>query len=206
MAGRTLTTDTLVLGKGLPAEAFQPYTIFSAEHGVVRILQRVSRKAASSTAQPPLDLFDEVEIMMESSSQGKSWFTREARVLTRHSEIGRSYEALSLASSFASVVAANPVHEESRAAVYRLLQTAFEAFSSAGRPDIVYLKSLYRFARDEGYPLKQQWFPDLNDADRALASSVLNQPLAGQTATPADVARLRSRLETYLRGHTEIAL
>ncbi len=205
MPGRTLTTEALVLGKGLPAEAFQPYTVFSAEHGVVRIFQRVSKKAAS-TAQPPLDLFDEAEILMESSNQGQSWFTREARVLTRHSEIGRSYEALSLASSFASVVAANPVHEESRTAVYRLLQTAFEAFSSAGRPDIVYLKSLYRFARDEGYPLKQQWFPDLNDADRALVSSVLNQPLAGQTATPADVARLRSRLETYLRGHTEIVL
>jgi hypothetical protein len=205
MPGRTLTTDALVLGKGLPADSFQPYVVFSSEHGGLRILQRLSRKSSTASG-PPLDLFDEAELLLESSNEGRTWFVRESRVLVRRSEIGRSYDALRLASAFASVVAENPVHEESRAAVHALLHEAFAAFASAGRPDIVYLKSLYRFARDEGYPLKQHWFPELNEADRALALAVLNRPLAGQTATPAEVARLRTRLETYLRGHTEIAL
>jgi hypothetical protein len=205
MPGQTLTTEAFILGKSLPAESFQPYTAFSADHGALRILQRISRKA-SSTAQAPLDLFDEAEVLIETSNQGQTWFSREVRVLTRHAEIGHSYDALRLASAFASVVAGNPVHEESRAAVYALLRTAFTAFASAARPDIVYLKSLYCFARDEGYPVKQQWVAELNTADRTLASAVLNQPLATSSTPAADVARLQVRLENYLRGHTEIIL
>jgi len=205
MPGRTLTTEVFILGKALPVESFQPYAAFSAEHGALRVLQRIARKT-SPTAQAPLDLFDEAELLLETSNQGQTWFSRETRLLARHAEIGRSYDALRLASAFARVVAGNPVHEESRAAVYALLRTAFAAFATAARPDIVYLKSLYCFARDEGYPVKQQWFAELNAADRALASGVLNQPLATQAATVADLERLRDRLEHYLRSHTEITL
>lgn len=205
MPGRTLTTEAFVLGKGLPAESFQPYTAFSADHGALRVLQRISRQTSSS-AQAPLDLFDEAEVLLETSNQGQTWFSREVRVLTRHAEIGRSYDTLRLASAFAGVVAGNPVHEESRSAVYALLRTAFAAFATSARPDIVYLKSLYCFARDEGYPVRQQWFAELNTAGRALASAVLNQPLATSSTPADDVARLRERLENYLRGHTEIIL
>ncbi len=205
MPGRTLTTEVFILGKGQPTESFQPYAAFSAEHGALRVLQRIARKT-SPTAQAPLDLFDEAELLLETSNQGQIWFTRETRVLVRHAEIGRSYDALRLASAFASVVAGNPVHEESRAAVYALLRTAFAAFATAARPEIVYLKSLYCFARDEGYPVKQQWFAELNAADRALASGVLNQPLATQAATVPELERLRDRFEHYLRSHTEIIL
>jgi len=86
------------------------------------------------------------------------------------------------------------------------LRTAFTAFAASDRPDIVYLKSLYCFARDEGHPLKQQWFPALPAPDRTLAIALINQPLATQTAAPADVTRLLRRLEDYLRHHTEIHL
>ena len=74
------------------------------------------------------------------------------------------------------------------------------------RPDIVYFKSVYRFARNEGYPLKEQWFPTLVSADRSLVATLLNRPVAEQAAEPAAVARLQHKLELYLRGHTEILL
>jgi hypothetical protein len=90
--------------------------------------------------------------------------------------------------------------------VASLLRGAFAAFASGVRPEIVYLKSVYRFARDEGYPLKQQWFPTLPPADRASVATLLNKPLAEQTAEPAVVARLQRRLDDYLRGHTEILI
>jgi hypothetical protein len=88
--------------------------------------------------------------------------------------------------------------------VAELLRGALLAFGSGVRPDIVYFKSVYRFARDEGYPMKQQWFPTLPATDRAEVATLLNTPLAGQTATPATVIRLQRRLDEYLRGHTEI--
>lgn len=165
-------------------------------------LQRLSKKPTSVT----LDLFDEAALMLESSGQGTASFVKEVRVLTRLTEIGKSYESLRLASHFANLVARNPVAEESRAGIYALLRQAFTAFAGSSRPDIVYLKSLYRFCRDEGYPLKQAWAPTLPPSDRSAIASILNQPLAEQTAEPKLVARLQRRLDDYLRGETEILL
>jgi hypothetical protein len=201
-----------VLLKRPPADSFQTLTIFSAEHGSLLVLQRVPKPAGrsptrakpASAASTPLDLFDEVALALESSNQGRTWFVKEARVIARAEGIGRSYDALRLASALATLIARNPVHEDSRAAVGNLLRGAFAAFAGARRPDIVYFKSVYRFARDEGYPLKEQWFPTLPAADRAEVVTLLNRPLAGQTAAPELVARYQRRLEEYLRGHTEI--
>lgn len=204
MPGRTLQTDAFVLLKRPPADSFQTFTVFSAEHGALLILQRVAKKSSASSV--PLDLFDEVALLLESSNQGQTWFVKEARFQTRHPGIGRSYEALRFASLFGGLIARNSVHEESRGTVARLLRTAFAAFETAERPDIVFFKSLYLFARDEGYPVKQQWIATLTEADRARATALLNQPLAEQTAATPEVARLQRRLEDYLRGHTEVLL
>lgn len=197
-------TEAFVLLKRPPADSFQTFTVFSPEHGTLLILQRVAKK--SSATALPLDLFDEVALLLESSNQGQTWFVKEARVQTRHPGIGRSYDALRFASLFAGLIARNSVHEESRAAVARLLRTAFAAFGTAERPDIVFFKSLYLFARDEGYPVKQQWIATLTAADRTCAAALLNQPLAEQKTPAPEVARLQRRLEDYLRGHTEVLL
>lgn len=202
MPAQSLQTDAFVLLKREPTDAFQGFTVFSVEHGTLVVLQRISKKSASTTIA--LDLFDEVSLQLESSNQGHTWFVKETRLVTRPAGIGRSYESLRAASSLSALIARNPVHEESRLAVGTLLRTAFAAFASDARPDIVFFKSLYCFARDEGYPLKQQWFPTLSAADRDAVASLLNRPLAGQSAAADLVARLHRRLEDYLGSHTEI--
>jgi len=199
-----LQTDAFVLLKRPASDKFQGFTVFSAEHGLALVLQRTS-KNASATA-PVLDLFDEVALALESSNQGQTWFVKEARLLHRPTEIGRSYEALRLASALASLVARNPAPEESRAGIAQLLRQAFAAFAAGTRPDVVWLKSLYRFARDEGYPVREDWFAKLPPADRDGVAGVLNRPLTEQTAKLPAVARLTQRLEAYLRLHTEILL
>ena len=60
--------------------------------------------------------------------------------------------------------------------------------------------------RDEGYPIKEHWFPALPAEDREAVAKLLNQPVAGQLAEPSLVAKVLRRLEDYLRGHTEILL
>ncbi len=191
-----------MLGKRPPSDAFLPLTIFSVSGGSVLALQRISKKNTSAT----LDLFDEAALILETSGQGPASFVKEVRVLTRLTGIGRSYDTLQFASRFAALVARNPVSEDSRTSIYALLRQAFTAFSRSERPDIVYLKSLYRFCRDEGYPLKQAWAPTLPATDQTALASVLNQPLVEQTAESKRVARLQRRLEDYLRTETEILL
>lgn len=204
MPAQSLQTDVFVLLKRPPADAFQSFTLFSAAEGVLFALQRIPKKNAATSH--PLDLFDEASVQLESSNQGRTWFVKEARILVRHATMGRDYETLQAASALAGLVGRNQVQEESRPAVIELLRTAFAALAEGARPDIVYFKSLYRFARDEGYPLKQQWFPTLPPTDRADVTTLLNRPVAQQTTAAPAVARLQRRLEEYLRGHTEILL
>ena len=202
MPGFSLQTEACVLLKQPPSEKFHLLTVFSAEHGALTVLQRLAQKAGAPGGV--LDLFDDAALVLASSNQGQTWFVQEARLLVRRSTIGRSYDALRLAVAFTTLVARNPVPAESRAQVAARLRQALDAFATAARPDIVHFKSLYCFARDEGYPVKQQWFPALPPADRTTAVELLNQPLAGQTAAPEHVARLVRLLEDYLRGHTEM--
>lgn len=204
MPAQSLATEAFVLLKRPPADAFQSFTVFSAAHGNLLALQRLPKKSAGTVTA--LDLFDEAALLLESSNQGRTWFVKEATLIARHADIGRNYDALILASELSALIARNTVPEESRTAVATLLRTALAAFGSDRRPDIVYFKSLYRFARDEGYPAKEQWFPTLPSADREAVATLLNRPLAEQNATPEAVRRLQRRFEEYLRGHTEILL
>jgi len=204
MPGQPLTTDAFVLLKRPPADTFQTLTIFSPSHGTLTALQRLSKKPGAVTSAVALDLFDEVSLYLETANQGHTWFIKEPRLLTRHAALGRDYETLRHASSLATFISRNPAPEESRERIYALLRDAFAAFATSARPDIVYFKSLYRLARDEGHPMKQHWFPALPAGDRALVASLLNQPVSTQTLDLETVSRLQKRLENYLREHTEI--
>jgi hypothetical protein len=181
--GPSLQTTAFVLTRRPAKDGYLAHGAFSAEHGALHLMQRAPRATAATL--PPLDLFDEAALELEGGRGGRTWFVRGAVIVRRHTGIGRGYETL-------------------RRALAALLATAFAAFDAGARPDIVYLKALYRFARDEGHPVREEWFPTLPAADRATVAHLLNQPLAAQTAAPEEVDRLLGRLEHYLRGHTEI--
>ena len=186
----------------MAADGWQSFTLFAPDHGHLHAMQRLAKKSAGTQAL--LDLFDEAALFLESSNQGRTWFVRETRLLQRPAGIGRSYAVLQEASAFARLIARNQVGPESRAHVAALLRTGLEAFGRSDRPHIVFFKCLYRFARDEGYPVKQEWFSALTAADRATVSQLINLPLDQQTAAAEAVAPLRGKLEDYLRQETEI--
>jgi hypothetical protein len=204
MPGQQLQTIALILARQPSgSDAFEQLTAFSAEHGLLHLLRRIKQTKTSAT---PLDLFDEAELWLESSSQGRTWFVKEHRFILRHDGIGRSYDALRAAVDLGKLVTRNPVPDESRAAVMDQLRTSFGALASGGRPDIVWIKSLYCLLRDEGYPVKQQWWPGLQSADREAATQILNQPVAGQAIDAEVVARVTRRLADWVAGETEIKL
>lgn len=203
MPGQQLQTTAFILTRQPSgSDSFEQLTVFAADHGTLPCLRRMAGK--SSTA--PLDLFDEAELWLESSNQGRTWFIKEHRLIQRHEGIGRSYEALRVASALGTLLSRNPVPDDSREDVTEQVRTTFAALAAGGRPDIIWLKTLYCLLRDEGYPVKQQWWPQLLEADRDIAAQLLNQPLAGQTADTATVARIARRLEDWVRGETEIKL
>ena len=215
MPGQPLQTTAFILARQPSgSDTFEQLTAFSAGHGLLLCLARLpkaakpasARRGSASPGEARLDLFDEAELWLESPSQGRTWFIKEHRLVLRHDGIGRSYEALKAAAAVGNLLARNPVPDESRAAVAGLLRTSFGALAAGGRPDIVWLKTLYSLLRDEGYPVKQQWWPQLAEPDREPAARLLNQPLAAQTAGPEQVARIVRRLEDWVAAETEIRL
>lgn len=205
MAGLGLSTEAIVLEKRPgAADGWEHYRLFTPESGVLSALRRQAKK--NSAAAVPLDLFDEAELGLESPDQGRSWFIREARVRVRHGEIGRSYEALLAASKFARLIGRNPVGPESRAGTALLLREAFAAFGARDRPDIVLLKSLYRFARDEGYPVRQEWLASVPEAERPAVLDLLTRPGQGSPASAEEVAAWQRRLEDYLRSDADLVI
>ena len=207
MPGLPLQTDAFVLLKRPPSDAFQGFNVFSPTHGALLVHQRISKKAAASSIA--LDLFDEVSLRLESSNQGQTWFVQEVRLITRHADLGRSYDTLRHASALAALVARNPVHEDSRDPVAALLRQALAAFAAGARPELVWFKSLYCFARDEGYPVKQDWLASLPAALRTAAAQRLHTPLTELAKTEMENPKselLIERLEHYLRTHTEVLL
>jgi recombinational DNA repair protein (RecF pathway) len=215
MPGQQLQTTAFVLTKQPSgSDSFEQLTAFSAEHGVLHCLARMAKASSSASARRSsampgegrLDFFDETELWLESSNQGRTWFIKEQRLIQRHDGIGRSYDALKAAAALGALLARNPVPDESREEVAALLRTTFTALAAGGRPDIVWLKALYCLLRDEGYPVKQQWWPQLAGADRDIAAQLLNQPLAAQTTDAESVTRITRSLENWVRAETEIRL
>ena len=213
MPGPQLQTTALLLGRQpTGADAFESWTAFSEEHGHLTCLGRLAKPAPASTRRPPkpaeaaLDLFDEAELTLETSNQGRTWFIKEHRLLVRHPGLGRGYETLRAAARLATLITRNEVSADSRPALAGLLRVSFAALADGARPDLVWLKALYCFLRDEGYPVKQHWWTQLPAADRTAAAQILRQPLAGQAPAPDLAARLTTRLEHWVAGDTEIRL
>lgn len=206
MPGQQLQTTALVLARQPSgADHFEQVTVFSAEHGVLLCLRRLARKA-NTAAAIPLDLFDEVDLNLETANQGRTWFVQEHRHLLRHPGVGRSYAALQTASALATLVTRNPVTDDSRPDVMGLLRQSLAALDLGSRPDLVWLKALFCFLRDEGYPVKQVWWQNLPPDDRTAATHILNQPIAAQTPAADQVSRLRHHLEAWVARDTELRL
>lgn len=206
MPGQQLQTSALVLSRQPSnADAFEQVSAFSDSHGVLPCLRRVARSSAAKN-DAGVDLFDEAELWLESSNQGRTWFIRECRVVRHHGGIGRSYEALKVAAALSALALRNPVPPDSQVSVGALLRQSLQALDEGARPDLVWLKALYRFARDEGLPVREHWMQRLRDDDRTAAAAILPQPIAGQEAASATVAHLTRLLEDWVHAETEIKL
>jgi hypothetical protein len=207
-AGPALALEAHVLRLAPHAGDFTQLSLFCADEGLVHALLRApahSARASPISALSP-DLFDRLALTLDRgrASGTGPYFVRELRLVNRHTALGRDYATLAQASRLARVVVENPVPEESRAAVDRLLSIALAALARPGaRPDVIYLKSIYVLARDEGHPLKQQWLPTLPADDARLMATLIPLPADAAHPPPGDVTRLIKRLEAYLCTHAD---
>ena len=200
MGDDTRRFSGLVLLREPAGERHLRLTLLDPEEGLVRCLYKPAAKSGAPTVTP--DLFDACEATLDAPKAGdNARFVREYRLVKRLDALGRDYARLALACRFATLLAKNPHPPESFAGLHALATGAFTAFAEKPFPEAAYFKTLWLVARDEGWPVKEHFFPSLRAGERELAARLLATPLAGLSSDDAPKAAtegLSRALEQWL--------
>lgn len=168
------THTVLVLRKEPSGESFLKLHLLGSELGCQLCLKRVATKNRSTKAAP--DLFDTAEVRLDTSKYGTAQFIAEYQVVRRRNEIGLSYRTLQLASSLSKLLIANGSHMADLPALYQLAERSMNAFADRLEPSVVFLKGLFLLLKEEGYPVRESWWPDLPSHIRGPVRELLREP------------------------------
>jgi len=201
MPARELQATATVLAKTLSGERFWRYHALCPENGRLVCLWRRSTKQSGGGP----DLFDRTAFLLETSAASGTWFVKEYRTEGRRTGLARRYRSFQLATRLGEALWQNLPHAEFFDGPARLLQEALDAFEQSPLAQCVYLKALYRFAQEEGYPVRQHWLAGLSASECERAQAVILRPLAEQTAGAEEAAAtLTEKFERWLRADTDI--
>ncbi len=196
----------LILRIAPSGESFLKLDILSPEHGAFLCLKRISKKNPQQQAAP--DLFDTADLQLETSKQGTARFVREFQLVQRREAIGRSYLRLRHASEFATLLAKNAPHMAEPEALFLLAERTFDAFTSDKAPAIIHLKAIYLLLKNEGYPIREAWWPQLPAPLKEPTKTWINAPapeaLSTEQSQQADQILLN--LERWLERETDLTL
>ena len=168
------THRVLVLQKEPSGESFLKLHLLGPELGCQLCLKRVASRSRSTKSAP--DLFDTAEVQVDTSKHGTAQFVGEYEIIRRRSEIGLNYRALGHASDFSKLLVLNGSHMGDLPALYQLAERSMDAFAERLEPSVVYLKSLFLLLKDEGYPVRESWWPNLPARLRELSRKLLSEP------------------------------
>jgi len=185
--------EALVLKTEPSGESFLKLHLLTAEQGIFLCLKRVSKKAGQSAAP---DIFDTASVALENSKQGTLRFVKEYQLLKRRESIGQNYRSLHAASTLARLLIRNGAHMPESLVLFDLTRRALDAFAEEKAPGIVLLKSLYLLLKDEGYPVRESWWPELPAKWREPTRALLSQPTPAKT--DSETRELCERLEQHL--------
>ena len=195
----------LILRIGLSGESFHKLDILTQGTGYILCLQRISKKPLSQTTP---DLLDTAEILMDPPRQGATCFIKEYHLIQRRSNIGKSYRALQCASEFCSLIVRNAPHMAAPNILYEITERALNAFNERKSPEIIFLKALYLLLKDEGYPVRESWWPQLPEYLREAAREFINDPLPETTSEEQlkICSEIDHNLRNWLSRETDLTL
>lgn len=204
--GRTATTERALILRTAPSgESFRKIDILAETTGYVLCLQRISKKASSPTGP---DIFDSADILLEQSRNGNAYFLKECQIVEHRRTIGQSYQTLKYASEFCTLILLNARHMADPGLLYRITERTLNAFAERKPPEIVSLKALYLLLKDEGYPVRESWWPQLPKHLREPARQLINEPLPETTfqGQLTQCSEIQKNLRDWLRRETDFVL
>ncbi|TVP80092.1 MAG: hypothetical protein EA353_04760 [Puniceicoccaceae bacterium] len=198
--------EALVLKTEPSGESFLKLHLLTVEQGVFLCLKRISKKSNRSTNP---DLFDQAIVELERSKQGGDLqFVTDYQLIQRREAIGQSYHSLRAAASLSQLLVHNAAHMPESEALFELMNRALAAFASGKAPEVVLLKSIYLLLKDEGYPVRESWWPKLPQSLRQPTKALLMAPAPEQLtqAEKENCQKILQNLHDWMRHHTDLVL
>jgi hypothetical protein len=191
-----------LLRKELTGENHNLLVFFLKDNGLQMVLSRRPYKTSTLLNDP--DLFESGELNIEKKGDNKPAFLKEFVPNSRYQGIARKYKALQAASRLTRFYEKNLIHMEFFDAAWELLHTALDSFSSKEQSDTILLKSLYVFARSEGYPVKENWLEKLSLQNKCEISSIIHSPVDSIDIDPDKITAWIRNLEIFFQQHTDL--
>jgi hypothetical protein len=203
MASPTRTLQGVVLSREESGEGSLRIRVFSSDEGLVLVYKRLASKRASGSLP---DLFDDVELRLSRPRSGSDSvsFVSEWRPLIRRPELARGQSRLGTASALSLLYQRNGAHLAEPAPAAKLLADALDSLVAGYSPVAVYLKALYRFARVEGFPVKEAWWQSLSLVQKQNAAEILNIPLRDLVQENYATEEILESLKLWLNAETEL--
>ena len=157
------------------SEHFLKLDYISSSQGLTYGLLRQSKKNKNSSRA---DLFDTAEILKDVANHSNQRFIKNYTPIHKRSEIGSDYQKLSYASHFANFILDNFSNVPDPSDLYNLTTRTLDAFEKKYQPEIVSLKALYCFLKNEGFPVDSGWWQSLSAKNKSIAKILLTKPLS----------------------------
>ncbi len=175
-------------------DSFLTLAVLSVSRGLYHPLLRKSKRSTRP------DLFDTARAHLSRAKQGDLLFLSDYQITRRRSAIARSYEVLQIASRFAEIVRRNTRHLPDYEEIFQIAEQFFDSLEKGPAPRAAYLKSLYRFAKTEGLPVREDWAAGLGPDLRDELIATLKRPLSEQSSESQLLKPLSASLEEWLAG------
>ncbi len=203
MAGQTVHISGIILKKEASGEQFFKLTLLSAEHGSILAMFRRPKR---NSRTPSPDLFDEVEMVLEKKGENGFGFVKELTIQHQRRALAKSFIALELACEWSSILSKNLPRETETEAIYVLFKKGLDAWEKRKHPEAIFFKCLFVYAKDEGYPVKHDWFEKLKHNERVEVATILNTPISELELNPEICRKWNDALKHYVQHYTDILI
>lgn len=205
MGSLSKSEEALVLAREPSGENHLKLRLLCRGSGLVLSMQRLPR-GGKTPKNPVPDLFDRIEVTLNAPKTGGNglYFMGECHIARRHPGLGKQYNRLKAAGDYALLLIRNATHLEDHDRLFTRTNRFFEILEVTHLPQAAYLKALFLFLREEGYPLKEDWWKKLPPSARNRATHYLNDPLESITLGEPGPETILDSLLQWTREHTDI--
>ena len=193
----------IVLSRDPAGERFLRIRIFDPIFGLKALLFALPGKRRQKTTPP--DLFDEVECILKPRKTDASIpFLEDFRTIKSYRELATKPKVFITASEIARFYLKNGSHLLDPSPRLELLRSSLGSFQRTEFPQVVLLKLYYRFARDEGLPVRESWLPSLPKNLLKETLDMLRLPVDEALVDPDKICEVLESLKNWMHAETEL--